>query len=85
MQFAHNGYYKGSIPFGLIIRRLYFVALPPRPEAEGGYCSAWLAEWLRPTILRGRRQRAEPLFAPLFFHRTVDDKLARRSLWEGDI
>lgn len=21
MQFAHNGYYKGSIPFGLIINR----------------------------------------------------------------
>ena len=65
MQFAHNGYYKGSIPFGLIIRRLYFVALPLPPPGEGGeggeggFCSAWLAEWLRLTILRGRRQRPE--------------------------
>ena len=67
MQFAHNGYYKGSIPFGLIIRRLYFVALPPRPEAEGGYCSAWLAEWLRPTIIQGLRQEGGAIVRPLFF------------------
>ena len=62
MQFAHNGYYKGSIPFGLIIRRLCFVALPP---GEGGYCSAWLAEFARPHPPRaaGGAPQPEPFFS----------------------
>jgi hypothetical protein len=25
MQFAHNGFYKGSIPFGLIIKYKYYI------------------------------------------------------------